>query len=155
MRRFFSLEYLALFIPAVLICVAAVWFTLKYVKPAPPKSFAISAASVGSPYYDLALRFKAEVEKKGVKLDVREFHGSFDNLENLKDENADVQAAIVQGGLTNHIDSPGLVSMGRLIMEPVWIFFHGPLHVDHITQLKGKRILIGTLPVFGGHGEQR
>ena len=32
MKRFFSLEYLALFIPAVLICVAAVWFTLRYVQ---------------------------------------------------------------------------------------------------------------------------
>ncbi len=143
MRRFFSLEYLALFIPALLICVGAVWFTLRYVKPAPPTSFAISAASAGSPYYDLALRFKDEVEKKGVKLDVRESQGSFDNLKNLKDDSADVQAGIVQGGLTNHIASPGLVSMGRLITEPVWIFYRGPQTVDRITQLKGKRILIG------------
>lgn len=143
MRRFFSLEYLALFIPALAICVAAVWFTLRYVKPAPPKSFAISAASVGSPYYDLALRFKEEVEKKGVKLEVRESQGSFDNLKHLKDESDDVQAGIVQGGLTNHIDAPRLVSMGRLITEPVWIFYRGPQTIDQITQLKGKRILIG------------
>ena len=52
----------AILIPAVLICVAAVWFALRYVKPAPPLSFAISAASAGSPYYDLALRFKEQVE---------------------------------------------------------------------------------------------
>ncbi len=64
MRRFFSLEYLALFIPAVLICVAAVWFTLRYVKPAPPNPLSISAASVGSPYYDLALRFKEKSKKR-------------------------------------------------------------------------------------------
>ncbi len=143
MRRFFSLEYLALFIPAVLICVAAVWFTLRYVKPAPPPSFAISAASAGSPYYDLAMRFKEQVEKKGVKLEVRESQGAFDNLKSLKDDNADVQAGIVQGGLSNHIDAPQLLSMGRLLTEPVWIFYRGAQNFDHITQLKGKRILIG------------
>ena len=143
MRRFFSLEYLAILIPAVLICVAAVWFALRYVKPAPPLSFAISAASAGSPYYDLALRFKEQVEKKGVKLDVRESQGSFDNLKVLKDDDADVQAGIVQGGLSNHIDSPQLFSMGRLLTEPVWIFYRGTQTIDHITQLKGKRILIG------------
>ncbi len=143
MRRFFSLEYLAIFIPAVLICVAAVWFTLRYVKPAPPDSFVISTASTGSPYYDLAVRFKEQIEKKGVTLEVRESQGSFDNLKALKDDNADVQAGIVQGGLSNHIDSPQLVSMGRLLTEPVWIFYRGTQTIDHITQLKGKRILIG------------
>ena len=143
MRRFFSLEYLAIFVPAVLICVAAVWFTLRYVKPAPPSSFVISAASAGSPYHDLAIRFKEQAEKKGIKLEIRESQGSFDNLKLLKDDNADVQAGVVQGGLSNHIDSPQLFSMGRLLTEPVWIFYRGAQNLDHITQLKGKRILIG------------
>ncbi len=143
MRRFFSRDFLAVFIPAALICVAAVWFTLRYVKPAPPNSFVISAASKGSPYYELALRFKEQVEKKGVKLDIRESQGSFDNLKNLKDPTSGVQAGIVQGGLTNNINSPNLSSMGRLITEPVWVFYRDPDTIDHITQLKGKRILIG------------
>ena len=33
--------------------------------------------------------------------------------------------------------------MGRLLTEPVWIFYRGTQAIDHITQLKGKRILIG------------
>jgi uncharacterized protein len=143
MKRFFSLEYLALFIPAVLICVAAVWFTLRYVKPAPPPSFVITAASPGSPYYDMAGRFQAEVEKKGIKLEIRESQGSFDNLKALKDDNSEVMAGIVQGGLSNHTDSPQLLSMGRLLTEPVWIFYRGQQPIDRLTQLKGKRILIG------------
>ena len=69
--------------------------------------------------------------------------GSFDNLHALKDPSSDVQAGIVQGGLANSIDAPNLFSMGRLLTEPVWIFYRGPDKLDHITQLKGKRILIG------------
>jgi len=143
MKRLFSREFLTVFLPAVLIGAGAFWFALRYVKPAPPKSFAISTSSKGSPYYELALRFKDEIAKKGVTLEVRESQGSFDNLKALNDETSDVQAGIVQGGLTNSIDAPTLHSMGRLLTEPVWIFYHAQVKLDHITQLKGKRILIG------------
>ncbi len=53
-----------------------------------------------------------------------------------------MKAGFVQGGLSNHIDAPDLFSMGRVITEPVWIFYRGA-KVDHITELKGKRILTG------------
>lgn len=139
MKRLLSREFLA----AVLLCAGAFWFALRYVKPAPPKSFVISAASKGSPYYELALRFKDEIAKKGVRLEVRESQGSFDNLKALEDPNSDVQAGIVQGGLANSLDAPHLHSMGRLLTEPVWIFYRGAEGLDHIAQLKGKRILIG------------
>jgi len=139
MKRLLSREFLA----AILLCVGAFWFALRYVKPAPPQSFVISAASKGSPYYELALRFKEEIAKGGVTLEVRESQGSFDNLKSLNDPSSDVQAGIIQGGLANSIDSPRLHSMGRLITEPVWIFYHGVGSLDHVTQLKGKRILVG------------
>jgi uncharacterized protein len=143
MKRFFSREFLTIFLPAILIGAAAFWFAGRYITPAPPKSFVISAASKGSPYYILAMQYKEELAKLGARLNVRESQGSFDNLKGLKDPASDVQAGIVQGGLTNSIDAPNLRSMGRLLTEPVWIFYRGTDKLDHITQLKGKRILIG------------
>src|SRR5579883_1839172 len=148
MRRFFSREFLGILIPAILISAAAVWATLKFVEPAPPRSFIIATASKGAPYYNLALQFKARIEKDtrgDVSLEVRETQGSFENLSLLKDLNSGVQVGILQGGLANSIDTPGLFSIGRLLTEPVWIFYRaaGPEKLDHITQLKGKRILIG------------
>jgi uncharacterized protein len=143
MKRFISREFLTVFLPAVLIGIAAFWFASRYVKPAPPKSFVLSAATKGSPYYELAAQFKEEMAKLGVTLDIRESQGSFDNLKGLKDEHSDVQAGMVQGGLANSIDAPDLFSMGRLLTEPVWIFYRGAEQLDHITQLKGKRVLTG------------
>jgi uncharacterized protein len=143
MKRFISREFLTVFLPAVLIGVAAFWFASQYVKPAPPKSFVLSAATKGSPYYELAAQFKEEVAKLGVSIDIRESQGAFDNLKGLKDEHSDVQAGMLQGGLANSIDAPDLFSMGRLLTEPVWIFYRGAEKLDHITQLKGKRILTG------------
>jgi TRAP transporter TAXI family solute receptor len=143
MRRIFSREFLTVFVPAILIAVAAFWFALRYVKPAPPDSFVISAATKGSPYYDLAVEFQKRILKSGVKVEVRESQGSFDNLKALQDRNSDVQVGIIQGGIANGNDAPGLQSMGRLLTEPVWIFYRAPDTLDHITQLKGKRILVG------------
>ncbi len=145
MRRFLSREFLAVFVPAALISIAAFWFATRYVKPAPPDTFVMSTSSKGSPYYDIGLRFKSEVEKQGVKLEVRESNGSFDNLKSLANAADDVQAGIVQGGLANTLDAPHLVSLGRLLTEPVWIFYRdaNATGLDHITQLKGKRILTG------------
>lgn len=151
MRRLFSIEFLVILIPALALCVAAVWFTLKWVQPAPPDSFVIATSSKGSPYYELALRLQEQIQKKeknGVKVEVRESQGSFDNLKGLLDVHSDIQAGVVQGGLTNHVEARSLYSMGRLITEPVWIFYRGAQNIDHITQLKGKRILIG--PEGGG-----
>jgi uncharacterized protein len=142
MRRFFSLDFLAVFIPAFALGIGAVWFTLRYVQPAPPTAFVMSTSSKTSPYYMLAMRFKEEVAKKGVTIEVRESKASSENLRLLKDASSDVQSGFVQGGLSNHLDAPDLYSMGRVITEPVWVFYRGE-KVDHITQLKGKRILTG------------
>jgi TRAP transporter TAXI family solute receptor len=143
MRRFFSRDFLLVFIPAAAICVGAVWFALRYVKPAPPTTFVMTTANKTSPYYMLAMRIKEEVAKKGVDIEVRESAASSENLRLLKDPDSGVQAGFVQGGLSNHLDAPNLFSMGRVITEPVWIFFRGAEKLDHITQLKGKRILVG------------
>ena len=90
MRRIVSREFLAAFVPSLLITLAAFWFTLRYVKPAPPDSFVISAATKGSPYYDLAVEFQKRILKSGVKVEVRESQGSFDNMKALQDPSSGV-----------------------------------------------------------------
>ena len=139
MKRIFSREIVA----AIVLCVGAFWFSLHFVKPAPPDHFVISTSSKTSPYYQLALQIKDEAAKKGVKIEVRESTASMENLRLLKDPNSDVQAGFVQGGLTNSLDAPNLLSMGRLITEPVWVFYRGAEKLDRLSLLKGKRILTG------------
>ncbi len=139
MRRLISREVLA----AVVLGVLAFWFAALYVKPAPPDHFVISTSSKGSAYYQLAQRIKDEAAKKGVKIEVRESGASSENLKLLEDPASGVQAGFVQGGLTNAIASPNLHSMGRLITEPVWVFYRGSDKLEYLTQLKGKRVLTG------------
>ena len=59
-----------------------------------------------------------------------------------------MNAGFVQGGLTSAKDAPGLLSVGRVAYEPLWVFHTASLTLERLSDLKGKRILVG--PAGGG-----
>ena len=141
-------DWLLIVLPVLLVVVGAIWFALRFVDPAPPGTFVISAATSGSPYYRYAERYQATFRRNGVMLEVRELGGSFANLKVLSDRASGVHAGFVQGGLTSSKDTPGLLSVGRIAYEPLWVFYTDSARLERLTDLKGKRILVG--PAGGG-----
>ena len=154
MRSRFALfqfrDLLRIVLPGLLLAAGAVWLVLHLVDPAPPGTFIVSAASPGSPYYRYAERYQATFKRNGVKLEVRESAGSFANLEALSDQASGVHAGFVQGGVASSKDKPGLLSVGRIAYEPLWVFYAGSARLERLTDLKGKRILVG--PAGSGTG---
>jgi uncharacterized protein len=130
-------------LPILVILAGAAWFLKRFVDPAPPTTFVISAATRGSPYYRHAERYQATFKRNGVNLEIRESGGSFDNLKALSNPAAGVQAGFVQGGLASTKDAPGLQSAGRIAYEPLWVFYTGDAPLERLSDLKGKRILVG------------
>ena len=130
-------------LPILLILAGAAWFLKRFVDPAPPTTFVISAATRGSPYHRHAERYQATFKRNGVDLEVRELGGSFDNLKALSNPASGVQAGFVQGGLTSTKEAPGLQSVGRIAYEPLWVFYTGDAPLERLSDLKGKRILVG------------
>ncbi|HWE22278.1 MAG TPA: TAXI family TRAP transporter solute-binding subunit [Hyphomicrobiaceae bacterium] len=141
-------EVLIVVLPALLLGAVAIWFASKLVDPAPPSTFVVAAATKGSPYYRFAERYQATFRRNGVNLEIRETAGSFANLKALSDHTSEVHAGFVQGGLASSKDAPGLVSLGRIAYEPLWVFHTGSEPLQRLTDLKGKRILVG--PTGGG-----
>jgi TRAP-type uncharacterized transport system substrate-binding protein len=152
MRSKFALfqtrELLLVVLPLAAIVFGAVWLALHFVDPAPPRTFVVSTASAGSPYFRYAERYKATFKRNGVDLEMRESGGSFANLKALADPTSGVNAGFVQGGLSSSKDAPGLLSVGRVAYEPLWVFHTGSERLERLTDLKGKRILVG--PAGGG-----
>jgi uncharacterized protein len=130
-------------LPILLILAGTAWFLQRFVDPAPPTMFAISAATPGSPYYRYAERYQATFRRNGVNLQIRESGGSLDNLKALANPAAGVQAGFVQGGLASAKDAAGLQSVGRIAYEPLWMFYVGDTPLQRLSDLKGKRILVG------------
>jgi TRAP-type uncharacterized transport system substrate-binding protein len=134
-------------LPLLLAIAGAIWFAQRFMDPAPPGTFVVSAATSGSPYYRYAERYQATFKRNGVKLEVRESAGSFANLKALSDPTSGVHAGFVQGGLVSSKDAPGLQSVGRIAYEPLWVFYTGA-RLERLADLKGKRVLVG--PAGGG-----
>ena len=129
--------------PAILLVLVAFWFAAQFVAPAPPKKIVIAAAREGSPYYVAARRYGDILAENGVTVEVLQTAGSLDNIAQLRTPGSPVAAAFVQGGLVTSKDLPGVHSIGRVFYEPVWIFYQGPETLERLTQLVGKRVLIG------------
>jgi len=123
----------------------------QFVEPAPPKRIVISTGSESGAYYQFAQRYASILARDGITLEVRSSAGSLQNIERLK--SGEVQVGFVQGGVVppradpDAEDRSGLLSLGSLFYEPVWVFYRGETSngkdLTRLSELKGKRIAIG------------
>jgi TRAP-type uncharacterized transport system substrate-binding protein len=143
LSRFMWRDLMLVIVPALAAIAAAVWLAFRFADPPPPARFVLAAASAGSPYYRYAERYRPVFERNGVRLEVRESGGSLDNLKALTDAKSGVNAAFVQGGLVSPRDAPGVLSVGRVAYEPLWVFHTAGMHIARLSDLKGKRVLVG------------
>jgi TRAP transporter TAXI family solute receptor len=132
----------------ILVLALAVWATAQFVAPAPPQKIAIATASKGSPYYRLAEQYRQFLAASGIKLEIRETAGSLENLKLITDNSSGVALAFLQGGVANVSGAPDLRSIGRLFYEPLWIFYRIDSPISRLSELVGKRVLVG--PADGG-----
>jgi TRAP transporter TAXI family solute receptor len=127
---------------AALLALAA-WAVLHFAQPAPPKVVVMSTGALDGAYHAFALRYQAYLAGHGIKLELRPSAGSVENVERLKARKDGVSLALVQGGILNAENAPGLVMLGSMFYEPIWIFYRSEKDIDLGNQLRGKRIAIG------------
>jgi TRAP transporter TAXI family solute receptor len=118
----------------------------QFVAPAPPTRIAITTGGDSGAYYHYAQRYAAILARNGITLEVQTSAGSLDNLERLRRD--DAQVGFVQGGVVtvpeeDAEEDSGLLSLGSMFYEPVWVFYRGEKRLDRLTDLRGKRIAIG------------
>lgn len=113
------------------------------VDPAPPRHVTLATGQENSAYEAFGKKYAAALAKDGIKVTLTRSLGSQDNLQHLKEGKVDV--AFVQSGSTNEAEAQrkGLVSLGSLFTEPVWLFMREPVAVTQLSQLKGLKINLG------------
>jgi TRAP-type uncharacterized transport system substrate-binding protein len=122
---------------------AASWAALWYFIPAPPSTISIASGARGGGFEQTVEHYREKLARHHVTLDVRPTEGSADSLRLVEDRSSGVSAAYFLGGTTNSERSPGLMSLGRINFTPVWPFYRGTEPLDRLTQLKGKRVVVG------------
>lgn len=135
--------------PTAVLVLAACIVAYIVVDPAPPRHVILATGQENSAYEEFGRKYATILARDGIKVDQQRTLGSEDNLQRLIDGKADI--AFVQSGSTSEAQAErrGLVSLGSLFTEPVWLFLrerdaHGRKRdMDSIVQLKGLRINLG------------
>jgi TRAP transporter TAXI family solute receptor len=129
--------------PTILLIAGLCALAYVIVDPAPPRHVSIATGQENSAYEEFGKKYASALAKDGIKVALSRSLGSQDNLQRLNDGKVDV--AFVQSGSTNEAEAQrkGLVSLGSLFTEPVWLFLREPVKVTQLNQLKGLKINLG------------
>ena len=136
--RDFSLTSL----PLLLLIAASFWLAFQFVRPAPSDRLVISTGPEGGAYQGYARRYQEIISANRVTVELRPSSGSVENLQRLASDPT-VDAALIQSGVAEPGQRAGLVSLGSLYYEPLWIFYRDGAVLDRLAQLSGKRLAIG------------
>jgi TRAP transporter TAXI family solute receptor len=129
--------------PTVLIIAGLCLLAYFLVDPTPPKTVTLATGQENSAYEELGKKYAAALAKQGIKVTLVRSLGSQENLQRLQGGKVDI--AFVQSGSTDQQAAmkTGLVSLGSLFTEPVWLFLREPSKVTQLHELKGLKINVG------------
>src|ERR1700752_1403004 len=132
--------------PAILLLVVLCAIAYVLVDPAPPRHVTLSTGQENSAYEEFGKKYAAALAVQKVKVATVRSLGSQDNLQKLNAGRADI--AFVQSGSTEQAEAErrGLVSLGSLFTEPIWLFVRygdNAPKVNKLTDLKGLKINLG------------
>jgi TRAP transporter TAXI family solute receptor len=129
--------------PTVVLVAIACVVAYVLVDPAPPRQLALATGQENSAYEEFGRRYAQTLAQDDIKVTLQPSLGSQDNLQRLRAGKADI--AFVQSGsaAAAQAHTQGLVSLGSLFTEPVWLFLRDSTRVTRLTQLKGLRINLG------------
>jgi len=134
-------DFFQVYLPGILVVVAAFVIAFQFVAPPPPDHFRIASGSQAGAYNLVAREYAAALAEQGITLEVLETSGSVENLDLLQSGAADV--AFVQGGVGVPAALPDLVGLASLYYEPLWIFARNGEETLGHGSLESRTLAIG------------
>lgn len=129
--------------PAAVVCLGALWLAYQFVEPAPPKVIKMTTGGQAGAYFAFGRQYAELMKSQGLRIEVETSAGSIENVKRLNDPASGFKLGLVQGGISNGEQSPDLVSIGRVFLEPLWVFHRSGETYARLSDLKGKRLAIG------------
>jgi TRAP-type uncharacterized transport system substrate-binding protein len=120
-----------------------VWGALVLARAFPPRIVRMTTGPAGSGDAELGERYRALLAEKGIDLVLVPSAGKVENLERLRNPRSGISAGFVSGGLTTASESPGVVSLGTIAYDPLWVFCQGLPEPVQFSELKGRKVSIG------------
>ena len=137
--------------PFVLITLVLLGAAYWVLDPAPPNRVVLATGPDQGAYAEFGKRYAELLKQRGITVELRATQGAAENLAQLRDPQSGVDIAFLQGGAgelrDGADDSPddGLVSLGSLFFEPVWLFYR-----EDAAQRLVKQPALGALSQLAG-----
>ncbi len=153
-------DLVATAIPFILLAVGLLAVAYWLLDPAPPRHVVLATGQDQGAYAEFGRRYARILKENGVEVRLRKTAGAAENIALLRQPGGDVDIAFVQGGAEDDrplaradgdAEDDGLVSLGSLFYEPVWLFYRGDAaerllkapELTSLAQLAGWRVNIG------------
>jgi TRAP-type uncharacterized transport system substrate-binding protein len=137
--------------PIALLAIGLLVAAYLWLDPNPPKKVTLATGPAQSAYDEFGRRYQKALKRYGIEVVLVPSEGSPANLRLLRAGKADL--GFVQGGsgdIAANEDS-GIVSLGSLFVEPVWLFYRQDAAkqipggaLASLAQLQGLRVNIGA-----------
>jgi TRAP-type uncharacterized transport system substrate-binding protein len=138
--------------PFVALALALLVLAYLMLDPTPPRRVTLATGVAQGAYAQFGQRYAERLSRHGITVTQRGTQGAAENLALLRDPNAGVDIAFVQGGAAEAGDRDTLRSLGSMFHEPVWLFYRADSarrllkqpRLDRLAQLQGWRVNIGA-----------
>ncbi len=143
--RFSLRDLLATALPALLFIVIACGIIYLVADPSPPSHIRISTGQSNGAYEFFGKKYTAALARHHIHAELVPSLGSSQNLQRLTDPASHIDIGFVQSGSTEQDEAErrGLISLGSLFTEPIWLFYREPKDITQLTQLRGLKINVG------------
>jgi TRAP-type uncharacterized transport system substrate-binding protein len=126
----------------VAVIALSAWLAFAVLRSVQQRTVFMAVYPEGSLNAELVKRYQQVLARNGIEVKLDPSAGALESLGDLRDPKSGVSVALVPGGITTKQDSPGLVSLGTVFYQPLWIFSRGRLPHGHL-QFRGRRVSIG------------
>ncbi len=145
--------------PFLLLAAALLALAYLVLQPNPPRRVVLATGVEQGAYAEFGKRYAQRLAAHGITVELRATEGAAENLALLRDAASGVDLGFVQGGSDDGAsagsgarDDEGLVSLGSMFHEPVWLFYRedaaqrrlGTAELSAMTQLTGWRLNVGA-----------
>jgi len=150
-------DFALTFGPFALLAAGLLWAAFWFLQPTPPATVTLATGPQQGAYAEFGRRYAAWLARHGIEVVLRETQGAAENLELLRDPASGVSLAFVQGGadtrepLPGETKGDGLVALGSLFFEPLWLFYREDSakrllrqdRLETLGELRGWKLNIG------------
>jgi TRAP-type uncharacterized transport system substrate-binding protein len=128
----------------LILLAAVIVYAARLIVPPPQNEVVIATGVESGGYNAFGKLYKQMLEAQGIRVRLRTSAGANENLALIHDPKSGVNVALMQGGIADADTAKGVLSLGRMFYEPLWVFYESDATFDQLGELQGHRIAVGA-----------